>query len=43
MVYVMQAYFGPHHFDLTMELRIRKCLSNPRIVAMSEIGLDYQT
>jgi Tat protein secretion system quality control protein TatD with DNase activity len=32
-----------HHFDLAMELQIRRCLSNPKVIAIGEIGLDYQT
>ncbi len=30
-----------HHYNFDMELRLRKAISNVKIVAIGEIGLDY--
>ncbi|CAF4935919.1 unnamed protein product, partial [Rotaria sp. Silwood1] len=32
-----------HHYNLDMELNLRRCLSNPKVVAIGEIGLDYRS
>ncbi|CAF1247072.1 unnamed protein product, partial [Rotaria magnacalcarata] len=32
-----------HHYDLHMELNLRRCLSNQKVVAVGEIGLDYRS
>lgn len=32
-----------HHFDLQLELNIRRALRHPHIVGIGEIGLDFET